>query len=68
MQEVTAIHSQSCGFWGFMGNFDINKAGFVIVGVFVLTWVAALAIWHFGKIEQRWDTSQPVTATDGTRD
>ena len=44
-------------FWTFMGNFDINKAGFVIVGVFVLTWVVALAVWHFGKIEQKWEAS-----------
>jgi high-affinity nickel-transport protein len=43
-------------FWTFMGTFDINKAGFVIVAVFVLTWTVALAIWHFGKIEQKWDT------------
>ncbi len=42
------------GFWTFMGNFDINKAGFVVVGVFVLTWAVALAVWHFGKIEQKW--------------
>jgi nickel/cobalt transporter (NiCoT) family protein len=57
------------GFWDFMGNFDINTAGFVIVGVFVVTWIAALAIWHYGKIEQRWDTRQAATATaaaDGT--
>ena len=46
------------GFWTFMGNFDINKAGFVVVGVFVLTWAVALAIWHFGKIEQKWDTAK----------
>ncbi len=52
----------SGGFWAFMGNFDINKAGFVIVGIFVLTWVAALAIWHFGKIEQKWDTTRAVAA------
>jgi high-affinity nickel-transport protein len=45
-------------FWTFMGNFDINKAGFVVVGVFVLTWAIALAIWHFGKIEQKWDTAK----------
>ena len=44
-------------FWTFMGNFNINKAGYVIVGVFVLTWVVALAIWHFGRIEQKWETS-----------
>jgi high-affinity nickel-transport protein len=50
------------GFWSFMGNFDINKAGFVIAGIFVLTWAAALAIWHFGKIEHRWDNRQTVTA------
>ena len=46
------------GFWTFMGNFDINKAGFVVVGVFVLTWAVALSIWHFGKIEQKWDTAK----------
>jgi nickel/cobalt transporter (NiCoT) family protein len=43
------------GFWDFIGAFNINNAGFVIVGVFVLTWVVALAIWRYGKIEQRWD-------------
>jgi high-affinity nickel-transport protein len=42
-------------FWDFMAAFDINKAGFVIVGVFVITWVAALAIWRFGQIEEKWD-------------
>jgi high-affinity nickel-transport protein len=45
-------------FWTFMGTFNINKAGFVVVGVFVLTWAIALAIWHFGKIEQKWDTAE----------
>src|ERR1022692_3991932 len=45
----------SGGFWSFMGNFDINKAGFVIVGMFVVTWAVALSVWHFGRIEQRWD-------------
>jgi nickel/cobalt transporter (NiCoT) family protein len=43
------------GFWAFLDGFSINTAGFVIVGVFVLTWVTALAIWHFGKIEEKWD-------------
>jgi high-affinity nickel-transport protein len=41
-------------FWTFMGNFNINKAGYVIVGVFAVVWIVALAIWHFGKIEQKW--------------
>ena len=44
----------SGGFWTFLANFNINTAGFVIVGAFVLTWVAALSIWRFGRIEQKW--------------
>jgi nickel/cobalt transporter (NiCoT) family protein len=41
-------------FWNWMANFDINKAGFVIVGMFVLTWVTALLVWKYGNIEQKW--------------
>jgi high-affinity nickel permease len=29
--------------------------GFVIVAMFALTWAVALSVWHFGKIEQKWD-------------
>jgi len=51
--------------WSWLESFNINKAGFVIVGVFVITWVVALAIWHFGKIEQKWDLA---AASAGTSD
>jgi high-affinity nickel-transport protein len=51
------------GFWALVGNFDTNKAGFVIVGVFVLTWAVALSVWHFGKIEQKWE-ARAETAGD----
>ena len=50
-QETNA----NSGFWVFMQNFNINRAGFVIVGIFVVTWIVALAIWHFGKIERKWE-------------
>ena len=45
----------SGGFWDFMSSFNINEAGFIIVGLFVVTWAAALVIWRFGRIEQRWE-------------
>jgi nickel/cobalt transporter (NiCoT) family protein len=51
------------GFWTFMGTFNINKAGLVIAGIFVVTWAVALSVWHFGKIEQKWDTVK-ATAPD----
>ena len=41
-------------FWSFMANFDINRAGFVIAGLFVFVWIAAVAYWKLGKLESRW--------------
>ncbi|MGI8711861.1 MAG: HoxN/HupN/NixA family nickel/cobalt transporter [Solirubrobacteraceae bacterium] len=44
----------SGGFWNWFEHININVLGFVIVGLFVATWAIALAIWHFGHIEERW--------------
>jgi len=52
------------GFWTFLGNFNINKAGFVIAGIFVVTWAVALSVWHFGKIEQKWDTAKVAAVAE----
>jgi nickel/cobalt transporter (NiCoT) family protein len=41
------------GFWHYVAAFNINKAGFVIVGMFLLCLAAATALWRFGRIEQR---------------
>ncbi|HEX5114359.1 MAG TPA: HoxN/HupN/NixA family nickel/cobalt transporter [Pseudonocardiaceae bacterium] len=41
-------------FWQWMSSVDLNTIGFAIVGLFVLTWVVALAVWRFGRIEDRW--------------
>jgi high-affinity nickel-transport protein len=47
------------GFWQWLSGIDINTLGFVIAGMFVLTWVIALAVWHFGRIEERWTVREP---------
>jgi high-affinity nickel-transport protein len=39
---------------GFLHGFDINTAGFVIVGMFVATWIVAMLIWRFARIEEKW--------------
>ena len=44
----------SGGFWNYALAFDINKAGFIIVAMFVAVWAFALLLWRFGNIEQRW--------------
>ena len=52
-------------FWSFLEHFNLNTAGFVIVGVFVVTWLIALAIWHFGRIEQKWHAAAAAAEADG---
>jgi len=59
--EVLGLLSQelhlSGGFWNAVGGFDINRAGFFIVGLFVVTWLAAMAVWRFGRIEEKWGSA-----------
>jgi high-affinity nickel-transport protein len=39
-----------------IGSVDLNGVGYWIVGLFVATWALALAVWRFGRIEQRWES------------
>jgi len=63
--ELLGLLSQNAhlngSFWSFLAGFNINTAGFVIVGVFVITWIVALCIWHFGRIEQKWESAPTIT-------
>jgi len=48
-----------------IGSFDLELVGFIIVGLFVLTWAIALAVWRYGRIEERWSGPGPTTAAAG---
>jgi high-affinity nickel-transport protein len=37
-----------------IAELDLGNVGFVIVGLFVVAWVAALAVWKLGRVEERW--------------
>lgn len=49
-------------FWDWINGLDINLLGFIIVGLFVVTWIASLLIWRFGRIEEKWATNLAVTS------
>jgi high-affinity nickel-transport protein len=46
--------SLSGGVWDVVSGIDLNLVGYLIVGLFAATWAIALAIWRFGRIEERW--------------
>ncbi len=43
--------------WTFFAHFDINRAGFIIVGLFVVVWAVALGIWRFARVESRMEAA-----------
>jgi high-affinity nickel-transport protein len=43
-------------FFDWVNNLDFNLIGYFIVVLFVATWALAIALWHFGHIEERWST------------
>jgi len=47
-----------------VGGLDLNNVGFFIVGLFVLTWAVALAVWRYAKVEERWSAGMAPTTTD----
>ena len=61
---VASQLSLSGTFWTWFENIDLNMLGFVIVGMFVGTWMIAVAVWRFRRIEERW--SAHLADTDAT--
>jgi high-affinity nickel-transport protein len=53
--EVNGLN-RSTGFWAFIQGFNVNTIGFVLVGLLLLTWLAAVVIWRLGRLEERWST------------
>ncbi|WP_043268824.1 HoxN/HupN/NixA family nickel/cobalt transporter [Streptomyces sp. CT34] len=37
-----------------ISGIDLNNVGFIIVGLFVVVWLCALAYWRLAKVEHRW--------------
>ena len=51
-----------------VAGLSLDHVGFVIAGLFVVTWLGALAIWHFGRIEAKWEfRAVPAAPADQVR-
>jgi len=58
MIELIAVLTDKLSLTGFPFDFvsglDLNYVGYAIVGLFIITWVVALSVWRFGRIEEKW--------------
>jgi nickel/cobalt transporter (NiCoT) family protein len=64
--ELTGLLSQQLNykgrFWTDMQNANINTLGFIIVGLFVVVWAVAIAVWRFGHVEEKWSVGMAARA------
>lgn len=60
-QEIISIFVErfdlTTGFVAWIGNLDLGDLGFIIVGLFVITWAIAVAVWRFAGVERRWESN-----------
>lgn len=47
-----------------IGTLELDNVGYIVVGLFLLTWVIAVAVWKLGRIEERYSTT-PAAADNG---
>ena len=47
--------------WDFVGNFDLNEVGYLVVALFIAVWIAAVTYWKAARVETRWSTAASQT-------
>ncbi len=60
LQLLATEVDATSGVLGAIAELDLEHVGYVVVGLFVVTWLLALAVWRFGRIEERWTADAPA--------
>jgi nickel/cobalt transporter (NiCoT) family protein len=53
----------SSGPLAWIGSIPLDYAGYGIVALFVVAWLLALAVWRFGRIEEKWSAQLAPSPT-----
>jgi len=54
LQVLAAKLSLHGGVWEFVEGIDLGQLGYLVVALFVSTWLLSLTVWKTARIEQRW--------------
>lgn len=41
-------------FWAFISSIEFDYLGYILVALFLITWLISSLIWRFGRIEHKW--------------
>jgi high-affinity nickel-transport protein len=69
--ELVGVISEKAGFsdvqpFAYISGIDLNKIGYFIVGVFLVTWLGSVAIWKYGRLEQKYSAHLSDNVADGS--
>jgi high-affinity nickel-transport protein len=45
------------GVWAWLNALDFEKLGYVVLGLFIVTWAASVVIWKARRIDERWGSA-----------
>jgi high-affinity nickel-transport protein len=54
LQVLAAKLSLHGAVWRSLQTLDLNRLGYLVVALFVSTWLVSLTVWRTARIEQRW--------------
>ncbi len=53
--RILGVHT---GIWGVIQDLDFQTMGLLMAGLFVGSWLTSLAVWHFGRLDERLTPSE----------
>jgi high-affinity nickel-transport protein len=56
---ASKLHA-SGSFWSWLEHIDINALGFIVVGLFAVTWAIAVIVWRVWRVPERIAAAQPA--------
>ena len=54
LQVLAAKLGLHGAFWGTLASLNLSRLGYLVVALFVATWLVSLVVWKTRRIEQRW--------------
>jgi nickel/cobalt transporter (NiCoT) family protein len=54
LQVLAAKLELHGGVWTVVNSLDLGRLGYLVVGLFVATWLCSLTLWKTRRFEQRW--------------
>jgi high-affinity nickel-transport protein len=68
--ELTSIVADRSGIQtgplAVIANISLDRVGYAIVALFILTWLLALGVWRFGRIEEKWSRRLAATSSSSS--